>query len=61
MLASTFMDMVLGLDIHFEMVPMPAPVPTSALTIDQPVPSAFDRRTESVPSTTQKPCWTPVR
>jgi hypothetical protein len=28
MLASTFMDMVLGVDIHFEMVPMPAPVPT---------------------------------
>lgn len=28
MLASTFMDMVLGLDIHFEIVPMsPAPVP----------------------------------
>ena len=28
MLASTFMDMVLGLDIHFEIVPMsPTPVP----------------------------------
>jgi len=34
MLASTFMDMVLGLDIHFEMVPMPAPVPT-------PIPNPF--------------------
>ena len=28
MLASTFMNMVLRVDIHFEMVPMPAPVPT---------------------------------
>jgi uncharacterized Zn-binding protein involved in type VI secretion len=34
MLASTFMDMVLGLDIHFEMVPMPGPVPT-------PIPNPF--------------------
>lgn len=34
MLASTFMDMVLGIDIHFEMVPMPAPVPT-------PIPNPF--------------------
>jgi hypothetical protein len=34
MLASTFMDMVLGVDIHFEMVPMPAPVPT-------PIPNPF--------------------
>ncbi len=34
MLASTFMDMVLGVDIHFEMVPMPAPVPT-------PLPNPF--------------------
>jgi RHS repeat-associated protein len=33
-LASTFMDMVLGVDIHFEMVPMPAPVPT-------PIPNPF--------------------
>jgi len=33
-LQSTFMDMVLGLDIHFEMVPMPAPVPT-------PLPNPF--------------------
>ena len=30
-------------------------------TIDQPVPSAFDRSTDSVPSTTQKPCCSPVR
>jgi hypothetical protein len=28
------MDMVLGVDIHFEMVPMPAPVPT-------PIPNPF--------------------
>ena len=34
MLASTFMDMVLGIDIHFEMVPTPAPVPT-------PIPNPF--------------------
>ncbi|MFL5306814.1 MAG: DUF6531 domain-containing protein, partial [Polyangia bacterium] len=34
MLASTFMDLVLGVDIHFEMVPMPAPVPT-------PLPNPF--------------------
>ncbi len=34
MLASTFMDLVLGVDIHFEMVPMPAPVPT-------PIPNPF--------------------
>src|SRR2546423_15606379 len=34
MLASTFMDLVLGVDIYFEMVPMPAPVPT-------PIPNPF--------------------
>lgn len=34
MLASTWFDMVIGLDIHFEMVPMPAPVPT-------PIPQPF--------------------
>lgn len=34
MLASTWMDMVIGVDIHFEMVPMPAPVPT-------PIPNPF--------------------
>lgn len=28
MLASTYMDLVVGLDVHFEMVPMPAPTPT---------------------------------
>jgi RHS repeat-associated protein len=27
MIASTFFDLVLGVDMHFEMVPMPAPVP----------------------------------
>jgi hypothetical protein len=35
-------------------------VPATALRIERPVPSALDRSTESVPSTTQKPCWTPV-
>ncbi|NVB39493.1 hypothetical protein G6O69_16745 [Pseudenhygromyxa sp. WMMC2535] len=34
MIASSFMDPVLGLDVHFEMVPMPAPVPT-------PIPNPF--------------------
>ena len=34
MLASSFLDPVLGIDIHFEMVPMPAPVPT-------PIPNPF--------------------
>jgi RHS repeat-associated protein len=34
MLASSFLDPVLGLDIHFEMVPTPAPVPT-------PIPNPF--------------------
>jgi hypothetical protein len=28
MIASTWLDLVVGLDIHFEMVPTPAPVPT---------------------------------
>ena len=28
--------------------------------IDHPVPSAFERSTDSVPSTTQKPCWRPA-
>jgi len=34
MLASSFLDPVLGLDVHFEMVPTPAPVPT-------PIPNPF--------------------
>jgi len=34
MLASTFMDLVVGVDVHFEMVPMPAPTPT-------PIPHPF--------------------
>ncbi|MFY1831921.1 DUF6531 domain-containing protein [Myxococcus fulvus] len=34
MIASSFMDPVLGIDIHFEMVPTPAPVPT-------PIPNPF--------------------
>ena len=34
----------------------PTAVPASALTVERPVPNAFDRSTESVPSTTQKPC-----
>ena len=34
MLASSFYDVVLGLDVHFEMVPTPAPTPT-------PVPNPF--------------------
>jgi RHS repeat-associated protein len=34
MLASSFGDPVIGLDIHFEMVPMPGPVPT-------PIPNPF--------------------
>lgn len=34
MLASSFLDPVLGIDIHFEMVPTPAPVPT-------PIPNPF--------------------
>jgi RHS repeat-associated protein len=34
MLASSFFDAVLGLDVHFEMVPMPAPVP-------MPIPNPF--------------------
>lgn len=34
MLASSFFDPVLGLDVHFEMVPTPAPVPT-------PIPNPF--------------------
>ena len=40
---------------------IPTAVPARALRIDQPVASAFDRSTESVPSTTQNPCWRPVR
>ena len=35
---------------------IPAAVPARALRIDQPVLSAFERRTESVPSTTQNAC-----
>lgn len=34
MLASSFFDLMLGIDIHWEMVPMPAPVPT-------PIPNPF--------------------
>ncbi len=34
MLASTHLDPVVGIDIHWEMVPMPAPVPT-------PLPNPF--------------------
>lgn len=34
MIASSFLDPVLGLDVHFEMVPTPAPVPT-------PIPNPF--------------------
>jgi len=34
MLASSFLDLVLGLDVHFEMVPTPVPVPT-------PIPNPF--------------------
>ncbi|KYG09061.1 hypothetical protein BE21_19910 [Sorangium cellulosum] len=34
MLASSFFDLVLGIDIHWELVPMPAPVPT-------PIPNPF--------------------
>jgi len=34
MLASSFLDPVLGIDVHFEMVPTPAPVPT-------PIPNPF--------------------
>lgn len=34
MLASSFLDPVLGLDVHFEMVPTPVPVPT-------PIPNPF--------------------
>ena len=34
MLASSFLDPVLGIDIHFEMVPTPAPVPL-------PIPNPF--------------------
>jgi RHS repeat-associated protein len=34
MLASSFFDAMLGLDVHWEMVPMPAPVPT-------PIPNPF--------------------
>ena len=35
---------------------MPTAVPASAVSTDQPVPNALERRTESVPSTTQKEC-----
>ncbi|MFO7562940.1 MAG: DUF6531 domain-containing protein [Enhygromyxa sp.] len=34
MIASSFLDPVIGLDVHFEMVPTPAPVPT-------PIPNPF--------------------
>ena len=36
----------------------PIAVPTSARAAVDPVAAAFVRSTESVPSTTQKPCWT---
>ena len=36
----------------------PSAVPASARIAVAPVAAAFVRRTESVPSTTQKPCWT---
>ena len=40
---------------------IPTAVPARALTMDDPVASAFDRSTDSVPSTTQNECWRPVR
>jgi hypothetical protein len=40
---------------------IPTAVPASALRTDQPVLSALERRTESVPSTTQNECCKPVR
>jgi hypothetical protein len=40
---------------------IPTAVPARAERIDQPVPSALERSTDSVPSTTQKLCWTPER
>ena len=39
----------------------PTAVPASALTIEEPVARAFERRTHSVPRTTQKACWRPAR
>ena len=39
---------------------MPTAVPASALITDRPVPSALERSTDRVPSTTQKECWRPV-
>ena len=36
----------------------PIAVPASARIAVAPVAAAFVRRTDSVPSTTQKPCWT---
>src|ERR1039457_4447740 len=38
---------------------IPAAVPASALRMVRPVPSAFERGTDSVPRTTQKECWRP--
>ena len=36
----------------------PSAVPPTARSAVAPVPSALERNTERVPSTTQKPCWT---
>src|ERR1039457_1166844 len=38
---------------------IPAAVPASALRMVRPVPSAFERSTDSVPRTTQKEGWRP--
>ena len=38
----------------------PIAVPPTARSAVAPVPRAFDRRTDSVPRTTQNPCWTSV-
>ena len=43
-----------------EPTPKPTTVPTTARTAVAPVPSAFERSTDSVPSTTQNPCCTSV-
>ena len=39
----------------------PTTVPASARQAIEPVEAALVRSTDSVPSTTQNPCWTPVR
>ncbi len=38
----------------------PTAVPATARRAVEPVPTALDRSTERVPSTTQKPCSTPL-